>query len=103
MHVGSLVIDRCAVTLKGRKVRLDHPVRLHAYCGTLRDFQRLVIRRVLKQALGDSVQHKREKTRDKIAASTTKVRALGGALAARFRGEGLTAKSTGVSGRGLNM
>ena len=56
----------CAVTLRGRKVRLDHAVRVAAYCGTMREFQKLVVKRVMTAALADSVQHKREKVREKI-------------------------------------
>ncbi len=66
IHIGSLAVERCAVTLRGRKVRLDHPVRIAAYCGTMRDFQKLVVKRVMTAALADSVQHKREKVREKI-------------------------------------
>ena len=47
------------MTLRGRKVRLDHAVRVAAYCGTMRDFQKLVVKRVMTAALADSVQHKR--------------------------------------------
>merc|ERR1719377_320676 len=61
IHIGSLAVERCAVTLRGRKVRLDHAVRVAAYCGTMRDFQKLVVKRVMTAALADSVQHKREK------------------------------------------
>jgi len=66
IHIGSLAVERCAVTLRGRKVRLDHAVRVAAYCGTMRDFQKLVVKRVMTAALADSVQHKREKVREKI-------------------------------------
>ena len=31
------------MTLRGRKVRLDHAVRIAAYCGTMREFQKLVL------------------------------------------------------------
>ena len=54
------------MTLRGRKVRLDHAVRVAAYCDTMRDFQKLVVKRVMTAALADSVQHKREKVREKI-------------------------------------
>eukprot|EP00629_Pelagomonadales_sp_RCC1024_P011894 CAMPEP_0119278216 /NCGR_PEP_ID=MMETSP1329-20130426/18695_1 /TAXON_ID=114041 /ORGANISM="Genus nov. species nov., Strain RCC1024" /LENGTH=389 /DNA_ID=CAMNT_0007278719 /DNA_START=198 /DNA_END=1363 /DNA_ORIENTATION=+ len=64
MHVGRCVVDRCSVTLKGRKVRLDHPVTVVAFSGTFGDFRRLVVKRVLKQGIADSVQHKREKVRE---------------------------------------
>ena len=66
IHIGSLAVERCAVTLRGRKVRLDHAVRVAAYCGTMREFQKLVVKRVMTAALADSVQHKREKVREKI-------------------------------------
>ena len=65
----------CAVTLRGRKVRLDHPVRITAYCGTMRDFQKLVVKRVMTAALADSVQHKREKVREKIKEKAGEARA----------------------------
>ena len=65
----------CAVTLRGRKVRLDHAVRVAAYCGTMRDFQKLVVKRVMTAALADSVQHKREKVREKIKQKAGEARA----------------------------
>jgi len=75
IHIGSLAVERCAVTLRGRKVRLDHPVRIAAYCGTMRDFQKLVVKRVMTAALADSVQHKREKVREKIKEKAGEARA----------------------------
>lgn len=75
IHIGSLSVERCAVTLRGRKVRLDHPVRIAAYCGTMRAFQKLVVKRVMTQALADSVQHKRAKTRERIKERAEKARA----------------------------
>ena len=75
IHIGSLAVERCAVTLRGRKVRLDHAVRVAAYCGTMRDFQKLVVKRVMTAALADSVQHKREKVREKIKEKAGEARA----------------------------
>ena len=94
IHIGSLAVERrarrlldgvrlsltffhagCAVTLRGRKVRLDHAVRVAAYCGTMRDFQKLVVKRVMTAALADSVQHKREKVREKIKEKAADARA----------------------------
>jgi len=75
IHIGSLSVERCAVTLRGRKVRLDHPVRIAAYCGTMRAFQKLVVKRVMTQALADSVQHKRAKTRERIKERAEEARA----------------------------
>ena len=63
------------MTLRGRKVRLDHAVRVAAYCGTMRDFQKLVVKRVMTAALADSVQHKREKVREKIKEKAADARA----------------------------
>ena len=63
------------MTLRGRKVRLDHAVRVAAYCGTMRDFQKLVVKRVMTAALADSVQHKREKVREKIKEKAGEARA----------------------------
>merc|ERR1719217_143546 len=75
IHIGLLAVERCAVTLRGRKVRLDHAVRVAAYCGTMRDFQKLVVKRVMTAALADSVQHKREKVREKIKEKAGEARA----------------------------
>ena len=54
---------------------MDHAVRVAAYCGTMRDFQKLVVKRVMTAALADSVQHKREKVREKIKEKAGEARA----------------------------
>ena len=69
----TFIVARVTAGARGRgiasamaRTRTIHAVRVAAYCGTMRDFQKLVVKRVMTAALADSVQHKREKVREKI-------------------------------------